>query len=538
MTDRATHVAVRPDYDPSADPLADPNWQEPEQPRYKLSWTRLTLLLLVLALAGVGGTFGVIHLRNTAGPTAKSWAVPYVDVTLTPTFPFQDPTANPANDVALGFVVADPKNPCRPSWGGAYTLDGAGSLLELDRRIAQLRQAGGDITLSLGGLNNSELAVACTDDTRLASAYRQLVKRYDVRTLDLDIEGTAVADQASLQRRVAAVAAVQQERADAGKPLAVWLTLPVSPSGLTDDGVAVVRGMLEGGVQLRGVNVMTMDFNNGEARPDMLALSTSALNGTHKQLSDLYLRLGRKLTSPQVWSRIGATPMIGQNDIDAERFTLDDAEGLARFAVDHGLGRVSMWSINRDAPCRGTFANVVVHSNTCSGVEQEALAFTKVFAGLPGKAAGGADYESVEIPDQATAVDDPKTSPYPVWRMTALYVGGYKVVWKGVVYEAKWANSGQDPAAAPPAGTQSAWSVIGPVSPVEKAPRPVPMVTDVSGPWTPGDVYRRGDRVLFGGLPYEAKWTTKDESPSTEFPIDADDPWKPLFTIPGEPKTN
>ncbi|MGX6607963.1 hypothetical protein ACWKSP_38440 [Micromonosporaceae bacterium Da 78-11] len=162
--------------------------------------------------------------------------------------------------------------------------------------------------------------------------------------------------------------------------------------------------MLQSGVAVRGVNVMTMDFNNGDTHPDMLALSTGALNGTHKQISGLYLQLGQKLTSPEVWSRIGATPMIGQNDIDTERFTLDDAKGLASFAVDNGLGRVSMWSLNRDASCRGTFANVVVHSNTCSGVDQDALAFSKVFAGLPGKAAGSDDHDSVDIPDQAATV--------------------------------------------------------------------------------------------------------------------------------------
>jgi chitinase len=534
MTDRATPVAVRPDYDP----LADPDWQEPAQPRRRLSWTRLGILFLALGLTGAGGTLEVIHLQDTSGPTAKSWAVPYVDVTLTPTFQFQDPTANPANNIALGFVVADPKNACTPSWGGAYTLDGAASSLELDRRIDQLRQAGGDITLSLGGLANSELAVACTDRDRLTDAYRQLVKRYDVKTLDLDIEGTAVADQASLQRRVAAVAAVQKERAGAGKSLDVWLTLPVTPDGLTDDGVGVVRGMLEGGVALRGVNVMTMDFNNGDAHPDMLALSTSALNGTHKQITDLYLRLGQKLTSPQAWSRIGATPMIGQNDVDTERFTVADAEGLAAFAVDRGLGRVSMWSINRDAPCQGTFANVVVHANTCSGVTQDALAFSKVFAGLPGKAAGSGSQDSVDIPDQAATVDDPKTSPYPIWRLTALYPGGYKVVWHSVVYEAKWANSGIDPAAAPAAGTQVAWSVIGPVSPVEKAPKPTPAVTGVTKIWTPETSYKRGSQVLFNDLPYEAKWTTKGEAPTSQFPTDADDPWKPLFDVPGEPATN
>jgi chitinase len=530
---QATQQAVRPD------PLDDPDWQEPEQPREKLSWLRLSLLILALAGLGAGGFFAVVHVRDTAGPTAKSWAVPYVDVTLTPTFEFQDPEANPANDVALAFVVADPKDSCSPSWGGFYSPDEAAATLELDRRISQLRAAGGSIMLSVGGLTNTELAVACTDQTKLTDAYRQLVKRYDIETLDLDIEGTAVADQASLQRRALALTTLQTERAAAGTPLAVWLTLPVAPEGLTADGLAAVRATLEGGVSLRGVNVMTMDFGSkAGSDPDMLELSTEALEAIHKQLSDLYLRLGVQLTSPQVWSRIGATPMIGQNDVDAERFTVENARGLATFAIDKGLGRVSMWSLNRDAGCRGTFTNVVVHSNTCSGVAQEALAFSSVFAGLPGSAVGSSGRDAVAIPNQAAIVDDPATSPYPVWRLTAQYVSGYKVVWHGVVYESKWSNQGIDPSAAGDGSTPTPWSVIGPVSTTEKAPTPVVTVTGVTKEWDTATVYARGDRVLLGELPYQARWSNTGDSPSTEYPIGPDDPWLPLFTIPGEPVTN
>jgi chitinase len=78
--------------------------------------------------------------------------------------------------------------------------------------------------------------------------------------------------------------------------------------------------------------------------------------------------------------------MIGQNDIDDEVFTIDDAVGLASYAVERGLGRVSTWSINRDQPCGASFADVAVHSNTCSGVEQEPLEFAAVFTALPGRA--------------------------------------------------------------------------------------------------------------------------------------------------------
>jgi chitinase len=282
-----------------------------------------------------------------------------------------------------------------------------------------------------------------------------------------------------------------------------------------------------------------MDFGSkAGSDPDMLELSTEALEAIHKQLSDLYLRLGVQLTSPQVWSRIGATPMIGQNDVDAERFTVENARGLATFAIDKGLGRVSMWSLNRDAGCRGTFTNVVVHSNTCSGVAQEALAFSSVFAGLPGSAVGSSGRDAVAIPNQAAIVDDPATSPYPVWRLTAQYVSGYKVVWHGVVYESKWSNQGIDPSAAGDGSTPTPWSVIGPVSTTEKAPTPVVTVTGVTKQWDTATVYARGDRVLLGELPYQARWSNTGDSPSTEYPIGPDDPWLPLFTIPGEPVTN
>jgi chitinase len=514
---------------PTVDPLDDLDWPEPEGPTERLSWVRVGILVLLVAALGAGGTAAVLHYRNTSGPTAKSWAVPYVDVTLTPTFQFQDPAANPANDVALGFVVADPKDACAPSWGGAYTPDEAGNSLDLDRRISQLRAAGGNVMLSVGGQANTELAVACADQSRLTDAYRQLIKRYDVSTLDLDVEGAALADAASLQRRAAAIKAVQSER-----KLDVWLTLPVSPEGLTADGLEAVRATLADGVQLRGVNVMTMDFGGDSGTPNMLDLTTEALNATHKQLSDLYLRLGVQLTSSQVWSRIGATPMIGQNDVDAEKFTVDNARGLASFAVEKGLGRVSMWSINRDAPCTGTFTNVVVHSNTCSGVPQDALAFSSVFAGLPGHAVG-ASQAAVAIPDVQTVVDDPKTSPYPVWRLTAQYVGGYKVVWHGVVYEAKWSNSGVDPSATGSPNSPTPWSVVGPVVSADTAPKPTPLVTGITAEWSATTMYVRGGKVLFGGLPYQARWSTQGDAPSTDYPIGPDDPWQPLFSVPGEP---
>ena len=76
-----------------------------------------------------------------------------------------------------------------PQLGRRLLARRGGDDLELDRRIAQLRAAGGDIMVSFGGQANDELALACTDEAELTDAYRDVVERYDATSIDLDIEG-------------------------------------------------------------------------------------------------------------------------------------------------------------------------------------------------------------------------------------------------------------------------------------------------------------------------------------------------------------
>jgi chitinase len=517
-----------------ADEPWDEDWPDDDPPAERLSWTRAGILVLVLAAVAATAVFGARRALTPGEPAARSWGVPYIDVTLTPAYPFQDPGSNPARNVALAFVVASPATPCSPSWGAAYSLDEAGRQLELDRRIVALRAAGGDIMISFGGQANSELAVACTDTGQLTAAYRQVVDRYHADAVDLDIEGTAMADLPSIQRRAEAIAAVQRER-PANRPLAVWLTVPVARSGLTSDAAGLVARTLQAGVSLTGVNVMTMDFG-ADARGGLLATSKEALEASARQLGGIYARLGVTLDGVQRWARLGATPMIGQND-DQGVFTLADARALVAFARAKGLGRLSLWSINRDAPCGPAFANVAVHSTTCSGVTQQPLAFAGVFAALPGRDANSPGSDAITIPSAPARPDDPATSPYPVWRPTAQYPEGYKVVWHGQVYQALWWTQGTDPSSLAASGVPDPWSHLGPVGAQDAAPAPSPVVTGVRERWTPDKLYVKGDRVVLGGLPYQARWVTKGDVPPTEFPVGADSPWQPLFSIPGEPAT-
>ena len=72
--------------------------------------------------------------------------------------------------------------------------------------------------------------------------------------------------------------------------------------------------------------------------------------------------------------------MIGQNDSKGEIFTLADAKALNSFAVSQGVGRMSMWSLNRDVSCGSNYVNLGVVSDSCSGVKQGGASFATMLA--------------------------------------------------------------------------------------------------------------------------------------------------------------
>jgi chitinase len=86
--------------------------------------------------------------------------------------------------------------------------------------------------------------------------------------------------------------------------------------------------------------------------------------------------LGKPLGAAALWNKIGLTPMIGTNDVQGQVFTLDDAAGLNSFAQERGVGRISIWSLNRDTGCESQLRNGV--SNSCSGVDQEPGMFAEL----------------------------------------------------------------------------------------------------------------------------------------------------------------
>ena len=504
--------------------------------RRRFSPLRLIGLLTGVVLLGAfAWSQGSSAYQRITAPAPATWFAPYVDVTLTPTFHFEDPVVSPPTTDVLGFVVADPRDRCAPTWGTYYDLDAAGRALDLDRRIVRLRERGGDAVISFGGASNQELAVACTDQAALTDAYRTVIERYSTTTVDFDVEGAALADDAANGRRAGAVATLQDEVRAAGRTLDVWLTLPVAPDGLTPEALATARGMLSAGVDLAGINVMTMNYGGSRAPGESMAAATErALRSTWAQLDAAYRAAGHPLTPDQVWARIGATPMIGRNDLEGEVFSLRDARALVAFANSVRLGRMSMWSANRDAGC-GVQAGDAWVSNTCSGVGQEPLDFSWQLARLDATPPARTAVSDSSERAASASRDDPSSSPYPIWRTSKAYERADKVVWHGGVYEAKWFSLGDLPDASVDHLWDTPWRYVGPVLPSDASAAPARVAGELRR-WSADQVYVKGDRVAIGGFAYKARWWTQGDRPQPDPDRPFDMPWTRLGRAAPDPQ--
>lgn len=497
-------------------------------PGKRLSPARVLVGILALVLS-VGAAAGVpwylaSERANAPAPAGPRWFGSYLDVTAVHGSAATAVDEAVDGTVLLSFIVAEDAGSCEPSWGAAYNLTDAGRELDLDRRIDRMRRDGAHVAVSFGGALNTELAVACDTVPSLTSAYRAVLDRYRISTMDLDLEASNLSDEVAGARRAEAVARLQQARERAGDPLDVWVTLPVATDGLTAEGLAAVRLLVDGGVDLAGVNVMTMDYGTDLGGRSMAETSISALTTVSDQLTRLYAERRLSMPGGDAWSMLGATPMIGQNDVRDEVFTMRDARTLNAFAQEKQLARLSMWSLNRDRTCGPNYPDLTTVSDACSGVDQGGATFA---AALSDGFRGAPAAQTAAPEPQRAVTDDPETSPYPIWSPDLGYSTGVRVVWHGYVYAARWwVLGGSEPDDPTASAEQTSWVLVGPVMPDDE-PFALPTAAPGAYPlWDPAAVYRKGSRVLYDGTPYEAKWWTQGDLPSDGI-VDHDrSPWQ------------
>ena len=319
----------------------------------------------LLAGNATAGEEGSSDAAGAAQPKGTPFA-PYVDTSLQPSYDLlKSVEKTGVKNYNLAFVTSA-NGGCVPKWGGSQDLKAN----PVARQIAKLRAKGGDVRVSFGGANGSELALACDSADDLAKAYGKVIDTFDLKKIDLDIEGAALPDTKANTLRAQAVAALQKKH----KGLDVSYTLPVMPEGLTQPGVALLENAKKNGVKVGAVNIMAMDYGPSYDG-DMGTYATQAATATQKQVKKALGVSG----SAAAWKKVAITPMIGVNDVAVEVFEPQDARQVKKFADQKGMGWVSMWSGTRDKACPGGPKKQA--DPTCSSIEQGAWDFSKALAG-------------------------------------------------------------------------------------------------------------------------------------------------------------
>lgn len=250
-----------------------------------------------------------------------------------------DQSASGLKNYTLAFLTSS--SGCTLQWE-----DGGYPVGEFTSQINAVKSAGGNVIISFGGAGSNELAQTCTSVSSLTAAYQNVVDTYGVNRLDFDIEGDTLGDGAANQRRDQALAALQA----ADPSVQVDFTVAVDPDGMESDVTSLLQGAQSAGVNTTAVNLMTMDFGDGE---NALQDAESGATGAEKQFEGIYGG-----SAAQNWARMGLTPIAGQND-DDENFSQSDASTLESFAASKGVQELAFWEVDQyDKPTGYAYSKI------------------------------------------------------------------------------------------------------------------------------------------------------------------------------------
>jgi chitinase len=294
-----------------------------------VTWSRRKRMLVAstLPVAAMAMTFSTTAASQAASTFPAHYAAPYLQISSSDAGDMAaDMNATGLKYYTLAFLI--PKSGCTPEWE-----DGGDSIGAFTSQINALKSAGGDVIISAGGAEGGELAETCTSVSSLTAAYANVVNTYGVTKLDFDIEGGTLDNSAANTRRNQALAALQAQNPS----VQVDYTLAVDPTGLPSEELGVLQSAKSSGVNVSTVNIMTMDFGDGQ---NAFNDSESAAKATASQLASLY-----GISTSAAYGRIGLTPIAGQND-DNENFTQANATSLESFAATNGIQELSFWEVD------------------------------------------------------------------------------------------------------------------------------------------------------------------------------------------------
>ena len=254
----------------------------------------------------------------------------------------------------LGFIQPSTDTPLDSDgniiWGwGGYSLLGKtnpsnSQYQGINSSLQKLREKGGDFAISIGGQLGDAPWVVTQNKEKLKAFYIDIIKTYNLKRLDLDIEESNQDAKQNLTN-AQVIKEVQDET-----NVEITLTIPIMPNGWQEKQTNLLHAYISAGVDIALINSMTMCYGTGVyENEDYGTASVRAITNSVKQLKQIYSDYGYSLSDDQAYLKTGATFSIGYESSLYPTFTLDMARSVVNDANKHNYGLVSMWSMGRDA---------------------------------------------------------------------------------------------------------------------------------------------------------------------------------------------
>jgi chitinase len=448
---------------------------------------RIAMLVALLGLLLAGGSAIVVYTASDASAATAYGVAPYLDLSANSSSMLDTAiTSAGLKSYTAAFVIG---SGCTPIWGDSLGIDSS----TVNAKITRAQSEGAKTIISFGGEAGAELAQSCTDTASLTAAYQSVITKYKVDHIDFDIEGAAIADTGSINRRFQAIKTLEANNSG----LNISVTIPVLQSGPDYNGTAFLKAAGTSGARIDLINIMTMDY--GGAVSDMGAAAISAAKAT--------LGVAQGIWSGFGYGSLGVTPMIGQNDQSGEIFTEADASSLVSFANTNGLGRLAFWSVGRDQPCAAGAGGSA--SPNCSSISQSNLDFTHIFLGLSGGSSPTSGTSPTAFPSPTSTSGGAGCSA-AAWSAGAVYTAGMSVTYSGRSYTAKWWTQGDQPDQN--TGDGKPWTdngicsgTVSSSAPSSSSASPSPTATSTGSypAWQANHAYKVGDLVSYAGHNYK-----------------------------------
>ena len=157
---------------------------------------------------------------------------------------------------------------CSNIWGDTLPV---GNDPTIAAEISSAKAAGASVIVSSGGSGGEPISFTCTNQSTIDAAYQAIINDYGTNQLDFDIEGAAIADTAGIDRTFQAMKDLK-----AANPALAWsVTVPVLPTGLDFNGTGLLADAQSMGVTIPVVNVMAMDYYQGNIEMGNAAISAA-----------------------------------------------------------------------------------------------------------------------------------------------------------------------------------------------------------------------------------------------------------------------